>query len=97
MNVKIGRTPLKRSYIIAGAIAAAVGGWLATGLLIDDENNSGAPAAGVAAPAVPAVQVADLVAEVHERRLTLFGRTEAHRKVQVRAETSGQVVEKVTE
>lgn len=88
---------MKRSYIIAGAIAAAVGGWLATGLLIDNEDGSDVPTAGVAAPAVPAVQVADLVAEVHERRLALFGRTEAHRKVEVRAETAGQVVEKVTE
>jgi membrane fusion protein, multidrug efflux system len=90
----IGNTPLKRSYLIAAAIAVAVVAWLATGLFVGDESDSGTPTTAVE-PAVPAVQVADLVAEVHERRLALFGRSEAHRKVQVSAETSGQVVEKV--
>ena len=88
---------MKRSYLIAGAIAAAVGAWLATGLFIGDEGDSGTPSAAAVDAAVPSVQVADLVAAVHERRLALFGRTEAHRKVQVRAETKGQVVEKVAE
>lgn len=88
---------MKRSYLIAGLIALAVGVWLATGFFSNDEEGSETPAASATGPVVPAVQVADLVAEVHERRLVLFGRTEAQRKVQVRAETGGQVVEKVAE
>ena len=88
---------MKRSYLIAGLIAIAVGAWLATGLFGGEKGSSEAPAASAAEPAVTAVQVVDLVAELHERRLVLFGRTEAQRKVQVRAETGGQVVEKVAE
>jgi multidrug efflux system membrane fusion protein len=94
---RIGITPLKRSQIIAGLITLAVGAWLATGLFSGGEGGSDAPAPSATAPAVPAVQVVDLVAELHERRLVLFGRSEAQRKVQVRAETSGQVVEKVAQ
>ena len=88
---------MKRSYLIAAAIAVAVGAWLATGLFIGDEGDPGTPPAAAMESAVPAVQVADLVAEVHESRVGLFGRTEAHRKVQVKAETSGLVIEKVAE
>jgi multidrug efflux system membrane fusion protein len=88
-------TSLNRSHLIAGLIGFAVCVWLATGLFSGDEKASETPAA--AEPAVPAVQVVDLAAELHERRVVLFGRTEAQRKVQVRAETGGQVVEKVAE
>ncbi|MGZ5372601.1 MAG: efflux RND transporter periplasmic adaptor subunit, partial [Aeromicrobium sp.] len=69
----------------------------ATGLFSGGDGGADAPAASAIEPAVPAVQVVDLVAEVHERRLVLFGRTKAQRKVQVRAETGGQVLEKVVE
>ncbi len=85
---------MKRSYLVAAAIAAAVTLWLATGLFIGDRDEAGKPAE---ATTQASVQVADLVAEVHERRLALFGRTEAQRKVQVRAETGGRVLEKVVE
>jgi multidrug efflux system membrane fusion protein len=88
---------LKRSQIIAGLITLAVGAWLATGLFSGGKGGSDAPAPSATEPAVPTVQVLDLVAELHERRLVLFGRSEAQRKVQVRAETSGQVVEKVAQ
>jgi multidrug efflux system membrane fusion protein len=88
---------LKRSYLIAALVALAVGAWLVTGLFNGEEEGSETTSASAAEAVVPAVQVVDLVAEVHERRLVLFGRTEAQRKVQVRAETGGQVVEKVAE
>jgi membrane fusion protein, multidrug efflux system len=88
---------VKRSYLIAGAIAAAVVAWLGTGLFFEDERDGSTPTAAPTEPTMPAVQVADLMAEVHERRLALFGRTEANRKVQVRAETGGQVIEKIAE
>lgn len=88
---------MKRSYLIAGTLAAVVCAWLATGLFLSDEGEPDAPPSEAMESAMPAVQVADMVASVHQRRLALFGRTEAQRKVQVRAETSGQVVEKVAE
>ncbi|TVR98538.1 MAG: efflux RND transporter periplasmic adaptor subunit [Rhodospirillales bacterium] len=87
---------MKRSYLIAGGIAAAVAVWLATGLISDGGGRE--PVRGIPPAAVdelPAVRVADLVAEPHTRRLSLFGRTEAERTVQVRAETAGRVVEKL--
>ena len=91
------KTAVKRSHLIAGAIAVAVCLWLATGLFIGEETDTVKRASEAMEPAVPAVQVAEMVASVHQRRLALFGRTEADRKVQVKAETSGQVIEKVVE
>lgn len=86
----------KSSYLMAGAIAAAVGVWLLTGILGDEAQP---PPVGVAdredASDVPAVQVVDLTAQPHVRRLTLFGRTEADRTVEVKSETAGRVAAKV--
>ncbi|MBK8907869.1 MAG: efflux RND transporter periplasmic adaptor subunit [Rhodospirillales bacterium] len=92
---------MKRSYVIAGGIVAAVGLWLATGLIGDD----GDPApteratadAAAASESLPSVQVRTLDAASHDRRLNLFGRTEAGRAVEVRAETGGRLVELVAE
>lgn len=95
---------MKRTYVIAGAIALAVVAWLATGLL-ERENepakaNTEAPSEvttgdDAEAEAAPAVQVRTVEATPHERRLTLFGRTEVGRAVKVRAETAGRVTEQV--
>ncbi|TVR82208.1 MAG: efflux RND transporter periplasmic adaptor subunit [Rhodospirillales bacterium] len=87
---------MKRSYLVAGGVAAAVAVWLATGLLSDGGGRE--PVRQIPASSedeLPAVRVADLVAEPHTRQLSLFGRTEADRTVQVRAETAGRVVEKL--
>lgn len=99
---------MQRSYVIAGGIVAAVGLWLATGLI--GSNGDPAPAARATADvpasgnaavepldALPAVQVRTLDAVLHDRRLTLFGRTEVGRAVDVRAETGGRVAELVAE
>lgn len=89
---------MKRSYVIAVLITLAIGAWLATGLLKDAPTPATTvpvdrPAADADAQA-PAVQVRTIAAKPHGRAIVLFGRTEADRRVQVSAETSGRVVEK---
>jgi membrane fusion protein, multidrug efflux system len=89
---------MKRSYLVAGAIAVVVGAWLLTGLIGDEGEPQAPKEADIAAePAVPAVQVRTVVAEPRARQLSLFGRTEADRRVEVRAETGGRVVEKAVD
>ena len=114
---------MRRSYVIAGAIALLAAGWLASGMLLNSgEPSRSAPtvsaeaaqltdpkpadgveaAAGSAAttepqPAQPgeivSVQVVTSKAEPQPRTIVLRGRTEADRVVEVRAETTGRVVE----
>lgn len=87
---------MQRSYVIAGGIVVAVGLWLATGLIEGDREVAAPGSAAMPPPeSVPAVQVRTLDAISHDRRLTLFGRTEVGRAVEVRAETGGRVVELV--
>ena len=104
------RTPIRRSYVIAGMILVVLVVWVASGALNrSDEAKDGAakvdisasaasdpkaPADGKAKPAAekkPSVRVRSITAEMRQRELTIRGRTEALRKVQVRAETSGKV------
>jgi multidrug efflux system membrane fusion protein len=89
---------MKRSYLVAGAIAVVVGAWLLTGLIGGEGEPQATKEADISAePAVPAVQVRTVVAETRARQLSLFGRTEADRRVEVRAETGGRVVDKVVD
>ena len=89
---------MKRSYLVAGAIAVVVGAWLLTGLIDGEGEPQTAKEADISAQsAVPAVQVREVVAEPRARQLSLFGRTEADRRVEVRAETKGRIVDKVVE
>ncbi len=85
---------MRRSYLGAAAVAVAVALWLLSGLIGGDGRPppSGDGDARPARP--PAVQVRTIVAEPRARELALFGRTEADRRVEVRAETGGRVVEK---
>lgn len=88
---------MKRSYLIAGALALAVATWLATGFLVDEDSPETVAAtepASTHAP-VPAVQVRQQHAEPHARSIALYGRTEADRLVEVRVETGGRVAEKL--
>ena len=89
---------MKRSYLVAGAIAVVVGAWLLTGLIGGDDAPQATKEAGVSPePAVPAVQVRTVVAESRAKQLSLFGKTEADRRVEVRAETRGRIVDKAVE
>src|SRR5689334_11228073 len=117
---------MRRSYVIAGAIALLAAGWLASGMLFNPGELSrsaptvsaeaaqisdsklvggGESADGIAPtdsptapqPAQPgeivSVQVVTSKAEPQPRTIVLRGRTEADRVVEVRAETTGRVVE----
>ena len=92
---------MKRSYLIAAAVAIGVAGWIISGQM----NGAKAPTAPVEAAVVEAgeaaaekvqpltsVRVRELVAMDRVNELVLFGRTEAVRMVNVKAETAGRIV-----
>lgn len=86
-----------RNSIITALILAVIGvGWVASGQFGKDEavepgNETGS--AQTAARAPMQVRVADLEAVMRVERVDVTGRTEASRRVQIRAETQGQVRE----
>ncbi len=87
---------MKRSYIIASVLALAAAGWVISGQVGD----RGGPKTGRKPPAdlslaetVPTVRVRRQSAEPHTLEVILHGRTEATRKVDVKAETHGRIVE----
>lgn len=87
---------MKRSYIIAGLLALAAAGWVVSGRLGDgDQPKIGRkpPADLSAAEAVATVRVREQHAELRAAQVILRGRTEATRKVDVKAETHGRIVE----
>jgi multidrug efflux system membrane fusion protein len=71
---------MRRSYWIAGAIALLAAGWLASGMVLKPGE-------------IVSVQVMTSKAQSQPRTIVLRGRTEADRVVEVRAETTGRVVE----
>lgn len=87
---------LRRSPLIAAAIAVLAGAWVASGQIGERANGADHTAAPPpqpsAAPPV-AVRVRELVARQREQTVTITGRTAASRSVEVRAETEGQVAE----
>lgn len=86
---------MKRSVITALVIAVAATGWILSGQV----GSSGAPAetrtsATVPpAAALPQVRVQTFTAHDHTVRITLTGRTQAVRRVDLRAETEGPIAE----
>lgn len=86
---------VRGSYIWALFILLAIGGWLASGIL-PGESETGAPQkpkpAGNTAEVIPAVRVATLAASNRKSDLIARGRTEAVRRVEVRAEIPGRIV-----
>jgi multidrug efflux system membrane fusion protein len=87
---------MKRSYVIAAALAIAAVAWIASGELSGGRVDSPArkPAADLsAADTVPQVRVRVQRAELHPTAVVLRGRTEALRKVEVRSETHGRIIE----
>ena len=84
---------MKRSYVIAAIVAIAVAGWIFSGQIGEGRVAEGVGAGeAVAEEVLPTVRVRNLVAEEHQNQIFLFGRTEADRRVNVMAETSGRVV-----
>ncbi len=87
---------MKRSYIIAGVLAVAAVAWVASGQLGDaDQAKEGrkTPADLSAMERVPSVRVNQQQAEARTSEVVLRGRTEAWRKVMVKAQTFGRVEE----
>ncbi|MCH8036817.1 MAG: efflux RND transporter periplasmic adaptor subunit [Proteobacteria bacterium] len=87
---------MKRSYIIAGVLALATVGWMASGRIGEsDRPKTGRkpPVDLSLAATVPTVRVRRQSAEPHTLEVILRGRTEAVRKVDVKAETHGRIVE----
>lgn len=85
---------IRGSFILAIAIAAVIIFWMVSGQIKSDEDaGSEAPAAASADDGnLTAVRVATLTAQQREASLTIRGRTEALRKVTLRAETQGVIV-----
>lgn len=94
---------LRRSHILALVIAAIIGAWILSGQIGNgdaevveaDENGTVIETADIEASALrtPKVRAAIFHAEPRNTEVVIRGRTEAIRSVQVRAETSGTVVE----
>lgn len=89
-----------RKSIITALILAVIGvGWIASGQFGNDDtavatNKDDAAAPGAEHSKAPMqVRVADLEAVMRVERVDVTGRTEASRRVEIRAETHGQVRE----
>lgn len=84
---------MRASYIIAIVVGAAAIAWIASGLLGEAPIAAiEKPASVTKKPAAPKVRVRTSVAEERSRHLVFLGRTEASRKVSLKAETAGRIV-----
>ncbi len=87
---------MKRSFIIAGLLAAATVAWVASGQIGQGKNSKDGvkPPADLASIArVPAVRVRRHQAELRTSEIVVRGRVEARRKVMVKAEAMGRIIE----
>jgi multidrug efflux system membrane fusion protein len=91
---------MKRSLVIAGLLAVAAVGWIASGG-IDGQGQEAQvrkPSAELSNDSAPtAVRTRTLTAEPHVSHLIVRGTTQASRSVHVRAETRGRVIEVLAE
>jgi len=88
---------MRRSYFIAAGVAVVVGGWILSGQLggdeaVPSETESAKFQTQSAGEALVRVRVQTSHAQPRENELTVLGRTEASRSVELRAETSGRIV-----
>jgi len=90
---------MRTSYIIAAALTLAVGGWIASGQMggnvaVSDEDAQQMQTQSAPQEAKPIkVRVRTVQGQQRANELVLFGRTEAERMVDMRAETKGRVSE----
>ena len=83
--------PVRGSYLTAASVALLTGLWVLSGIFKSDDSVS-VMADGFSAKAnLPAVRFRESVAVMRQREIVIRGRTEADRKVTVRAETVGTV------
>lgn len=84
---------VNKSYLAAFLIAAAAAAWIASGVFSHAEKDEHVPAAEEKTDTVPRVTVVDLLAETTTGDIVMTGRTEAVRRVDLKAETEGRVVD----
>ncbi len=88
---------MRASAVIAVLLSIAVTAWMVSGQLGGGEPAPAAPEAGAGPAAsrnpVPRVRVKRMKARSHGVAVTVRGRSEASRRVEVRAETDGRIVE----
>ncbi len=87
---------MKRSFLIAIVLAVAAAAWIGSGQLGDPGASKASdkpPADLTTEAAVPSVRVRVQQAQVRQARITLRGQTEADRKIDIKAETKGRIVE----
>ncbi|HCP01428.1 MAG: efflux transporter periplasmic adaptor subunit [Alphaproteobacteria bacterium] len=91
---------MRRSIITALILTAIGSAWIASGQFNKEQITSSPVSDSITKPlqrAMTQVRVVDLEAVMHVERVDLTGRTEASRKVQLRAETRGLVRELIRE
>lgn len=87
----------KKSYVIAGLLAAGLAGWLMSGQVGSRESDDAADDRTAETVAddkqLMTVRVQDLTAEIIAREIVINGKTAPLRRVELRAETNGRVVD----
>ena len=86
---------MRASAVIAVVLSIAVAGWMLSGQFGGGEARPPSPEADSADPAraPQRVRVQRMSAQSHRVAITVRGRTEASRRVEIRAETDGRIVE----
>ncbi len=87
---------MKQSYLIAVVLALAAAGWVVSGQIDPGDGQEAArkpPADLATAQIVPTVRVRTMIALPRQTEVILRGRTEAERKVDIKAETYGRIIE----
>lgn len=82
----------KNPWRIAAAVFLLTALWVGSGVLFPHKREADRPAAATRDTLAPEVLVTNLPAEEVTRTVTLFGRTEPARTVELKAETTGRVV-----
>lgn len=81
------------SWLIAGAVVIGALVWILSGQFGAAPETRRAATRAAASPELPAVRVIESVAAPREEVIRLFGHTAAWRKVELRAEIDGRIVE----
>lgn len=82
---------VNKSYLIAGLAVVIIALWFIVNAVSDGAKPAPAPLGHKEAP-LPTVVTRTITAELHPNVYRLFGRTEANREVQLKAETAGLVI-----
>jgi membrane fusion protein, multidrug efflux system len=87
---------MRRSFIISGILAVAVVVWIGSGQVggKPSPSNDAPQQKKISEEIIPEVRVKTFRSAERVRELSLFGRTEAVRMVQMRAETKGRIIER---